>query len=163
MASRSRKAPKRKSHATNRKAPQPHPLDVLESSALPKNQLISDAEKHELIRAHADSRAMKSLSPGLGYYVAVGISCVMVGAGWLMTLDANYGLHEETEPDSAVQAVKEGVTKFRQETEVVIPAMKENVERLTDEIQKAADAEKDKAEEESVSSTEESAVELNEE
>lgn len=133
-----RKAPKRKSRAKEKGASRAHVLDAFVPSAEPQMHLMSEDEKHQLIRAHAEARADRPKRPGLGYYVAVGMSCVVVGAGWLMTLDANYGLNRDKKPDAAVEAVKDGIQKFKQEAEVVVPAVTQDVERVTGGMRDAA-------------------------
>jgi hypothetical protein len=65
-------------------------------------RILSHEEKHELIRAHAATRHKRPRGYGLGYYVAVAASCLVVATGWMMTLDR--GLWEPVrEPDPLMQ------------------------------------------------------------
>lgn len=66
------------------------------------DRILSHEEKHELIRAHAATRHKRPRGYGLGYYVAVAASCLVVATGWMMTLDR--GLWEPVRgPDPLMQ------------------------------------------------------------
>lgn len=52
-------------------------------------RMISSDEKRELILAHAQARTSPGHGWGLGYYVAIAASCLVVVTGWWMTAGIN--------------------------------------------------------------------------
>lgn len=78
------------------------------------SRLISHEEKHELIRAHAETRHKRPNGYGLGYYIAVAASCLIVVTGWVMTLDR--GLWQPTrKPDPAIVEFTQNAQKLKDE------------------------------------------------
>jgi hypothetical protein len=77
-------------------------------------RILSHEEKHELIRAHAATRHKRPRGYGLGYYIAVAASCLVVATGWVMTMDR--GLWKPApEPDPIVNEITNKTEKLRQE------------------------------------------------
>ena len=77
-------------------------------------RILSHEEKHELIRAHAATRHKRPRGYGLGYYIAVAASCLVVATGWAMTLDR--GLWEPAKgPDPAIQELTDSAERIKQE------------------------------------------------
>ncbi|QQR60379.1 hypothetical protein IPH19_03100 [Candidatus Uhrbacteria bacterium] len=77
-------------------------------------RILSHEEKHELIRAHAATRHKRPRGYGLGYYIAVAASCLIVATGWVMTLDR--GLWQPArEPDQAMEEFTRNAEKIKQE------------------------------------------------
>jgi len=82
-----------------------------------ESRILSHEEKHELIRAHADTRHKRPRGYGLGYYIAVAASCLVVATGWLMTLDR--GLWQPVrEPNPAIQEITESAKKIKAEIDM---------------------------------------------
>jgi hypothetical protein len=78
------------------------------------SRILSHEEKHELIRAHAATRHKRPRGYGLGYYIAVAASCLVVATGWVMTLDR--GLWQPArEPDQAMEEFTRNAEKIKQE------------------------------------------------
>lgn len=79
-----------------------------------ESRILSHEEKHELIRAHADSRHKRPRGYGLGYYIAVAASCLVVATGWIMTLDRGLW-HPAKAPDPAIQELTESAGRIKTE------------------------------------------------
>lgn len=74
--------------------------------------ILSQEEKHELIRAHAASRHARPEKMGLGYYVAVAASFLIVATGWVYTFDR--GLWNTPQaPDPAVQQLQDNAERLK--------------------------------------------------
>lgn len=82
-----------------------------------ESRILSHEEKHELIRAHADTRHKSPRGYGLGYYIAVAASCLVVATGWLMTLDRGLW-HPVREEDPAIQEIAETAKKLKEEVDL---------------------------------------------
>ncbi len=137
MTKRARKAPKRKTSATHKKRARKHharkPADTFNTAPEMQTRIITDDEKHELIRAHAETRqSHKSL--GVGYYTAIVTCCLVVAGGWLMTLQENFGLKVATTPDPAVQTVKEGFASFKNTAAIRFPEVKKDFEETKEKL-----------------------------
>jgi len=79
-----------------------------------ESRILSHEEKHELIRAHAATRHKRPRGYGLGYYIAVAASCLVVATGWILTLDR--GLWEPVrKPDPAMEEFTRNAEKIKQE------------------------------------------------
>ncbi len=79
-----------------------------------ESRILSHEEKHELIRAHAATRQKQPRGYGLGYYIAVAASCLVVATGWIMTLDR--GLWRPVkEPDPIVNEISDSAEKLKQQ------------------------------------------------
>lgn len=96
-----------------RKPPSRHSSDATRY-ALRDSRILSHEEKHELIRAHAETRHKRPNGYGLGYYVAVAASCLVVATGWIMTLD--HGLWQPSrKPDPALTEFTQNAQKLKDE------------------------------------------------
>lgn len=74
--------------------------------------ILSHEEKHELIRAHADARRARPEKMGLGYYIAVAASCLVVVSGWIYTLDRGLWT-PPSKPDPTVQQLEDNVERLK--------------------------------------------------
>lgn len=139
MKKRSRKAPKRKKHghAQHKKKSASHHHEAKEShfDTAPnmETRIMSEEEKRELIRAHAENRhGRKKL--GLGYYTAICLSCVVVGSGWILTLEENFGLKAPVGDDPAIESIQDSVESFKRNAAIRIPEAKKDFEQAQTQI-----------------------------
>ena len=134
MKKRSRTAPKKKSHSPHKRKRKAHAHKHAEvdsrTAAHAPMRIMTNEEKHELIRAHSESRHSRPREFGIGYYIAVCVSFLVVGAGWLLTLDKNFGLGIPSNPDPAIEAVKDGVTSFKQDAAIRLPEVMAELEEV---------------------------------
>lgn len=138
MQKRSRKAPKRKKAAHQKANPREHRSEeaAFNTEPLMPTRLMSEEEKHELIRAHAAKRPSRR-GLGIGYYTAIIMSCLVVAGGWLLTLDENFGLGKAGSPDPALQTVRESVDSFKNNAAVKLPEVKKDIEKAKTQIDAA--------------------------
>ena len=98
----------------NHHAPPKHQSHHASNFADQDSRIISHEEKHELIRAHAETRHKRPNGYGLGYYIAVAASCLVVATGWIMTLDR--GLWQPVrEPDPLLTEFTQNAQKLKDE------------------------------------------------
>lgn len=105
--------------------------------------LIVPHEKHALIRAHADARAKVRTGWGIGYYIGVAASCLVVVSGWWLTLDKNIRTNLDPGRDSLIDVVSESTQELQQNTQNAadgahgIRAMQSNLDLLRQEYERA--------------------------
>lgn len=122
--------------------------------------LVVPHQKHALIRAHADARVKARTGWGIGYYIGVAASCLVVVSGWWLTLDQNIRSNIDPGRDPLVQVLDEGAEGLRQNVEQAaqgpngMHAMQVSVERLREEYERA----RIQAEAEAVAATRSSAT-----
>ncbi len=85
-----------------RKPPARHAETATNHAIHDASRLISHEEKHELIRAHAATRRQRPQGYGLGYYIGVAASCLVVATGWLLTM--NHGIWQTAKQDDPISA-----------------------------------------------------------
>lgn len=130
MVKRTRKAPKRKAGGAHKKhanAHHTHEADMsFDTAPLMETRILTEDEKHELIRAHAEERSTRK-GFGMGYYTAIVMCCLVVGGGWIATLRWNFGLFSNHQ-DPAIQTVQESIESFRNNAALRIPEAKKNIQ-----------------------------------
>lgn len=105
--------------------------------------LIIPHEKQALIRAHADARVKARTGWGIGYYIGVAASCLVVVSGWWLTLDKNIRTNMNPGRDPLVQVLDESTDDLRDNMEQVADgpngthAMQASVQRLREEYERA--------------------------
>jgi hypothetical protein len=105
---------------------------------------MMSSNKRELILAHHAAR-QKNPHPrgwGVGYYVGIAASCLVIITGWWMTVGTNLRHGLSTEPDEAAQIIQTNIEKFREgfpadEVEQGKQQMKANVEGMKKEYDQA--------------------------
>jgi hypothetical protein len=83
---------------------------------IPAPRVLSHEEKYELIRAHAEARKARPGRLGLGYYIAIAASCLVVASGWLYTLDRGLWIPPR-EPDPALQELHDTTLELKRQWE----------------------------------------------
>ncbi len=128
MTKRTRKAPKRKASGTHKKRANTHhdhdEAVNFDMAPIMDTRILTDGEKHKLIRAHTETRSVRK-GFGMGYYTAVIMCCLVVGGGWLATLQWNFGLFAGHQ-DPAIQTVQESIESFRNNAALRIPEAEES-------------------------------------
>jgi len=79
-----------------------------------EGRILSQDEKHELIRAHAATRQKRPHGYKLGYYIAVAASCLVVVTSYALTV--NYRIAKPMpKPDPVYEEFVQNIEKFKQE------------------------------------------------
>ncbi|MSR85311.1 hypothetical protein EXS71_02655 [Candidatus Uhrbacteria bacterium] len=79
--------------------------------------LYSAHEKHKLIMAHANARGERP-DWGLGYYIGIAASCLVVVTGWWLTLGTNLRTHVPTQ-DPSVQRLQKDIKDLREKLSTI--------------------------------------------
>ncbi len=136
-------APSTPSRRPRRTAPSRAPRPVLEEPAVRQHvyqdtpQILSEEEKHELIRAHAHARQIKKppVQHMAGYYVAVAASCLMVMTGWWFTADKN--IHQNIapsgQPDVFIDSVQTRAGSIANQTSEELKRLKQINDAIIEE------------------------------
>ncbi len=101
--------------------------------------LVAPQEKHALIRAHAEAREQARTRWGIGYYIGVAASCLVVVSGWWFTLDRNVRSNISPARDPLVQIIDEGMGDFRKNTQQSssMGAVQDSMNQLRQEFERA--------------------------
>lgn len=91
---------------------------------------MSSEEKYELIRAHAEARKARPNRLGLGYYIAIAASCLVVASGWLYTLDRGLWIPPR-EPDPALQELQDTTAELKRQWEEARREAKEAISTIS--------------------------------
>lgn len=76
------------------------------------SSIVTDDEKRQLILAHAAAREGRPENWGLGYYVAVAASCLVVVTGWMLTLGSGIRSQIPSQPDSILKTLRINWEKY---------------------------------------------------
>lgn len=101
-------------------------------------RILSEEEKHELILAHAQARKNEPREFGLGYYIAVAASCLVVMTGWWLTLGTTISSGVPQQSDPAVEALKEATEQLQASFETQSKGVKGVVDDAGNSLQQAA-------------------------
>jgi hypothetical protein len=96
----------------------------------PAPRVLSGEEKYELIRAHAEARKAHPNKLGLGYYIAIAASCLVVASGWLYTLDRGLWIPPR-EPDPALQELEDTTAELKRQWNDAREQVKESISELS--------------------------------
>jgi hypothetical protein len=96
----------------------------------PVSRVLSSEEKFELIRAHAQARQARPNRLGLGYYIAIAASCLVVATGWLYTLDRGLWVPPH-KPDPALQELEETTTKLKRQWDEARKEVKASITNIS--------------------------------
>ncbi len=99
-------------------------------------KILTADEKRELISAHAAARHGRPSGYGLGYYIAVGASCLVVMTGWWLTLDTTLHLGGSL-TDPIVEETKGEVDEFRASVDDIGAAVKEDLDAAREAVEEA--------------------------
>ncbi len=123
-----RRAPPRRTKAAPR---------ALTPDAQTTPRLISDAEKRELILAHAEHHRTRPQKWGVGYAVGLVASCLVVAVGWFMTLETNLRNGWPTSSDPSWTIVKDRLDDMKKDARERTRQETESIQRLREQYQKA--------------------------
>lgn len=95
-------------------------------------RMLTAEEKRELIHAHHHARKtrQKEQSWGVGYYVAVAASCLMVITGWVFTMEKNIRQNMMEPPKTAPLS-----EQLKGQTEVMRENLREGKQKIDAAIQ----------------------------
>ncbi|MBM3204819.1 hypothetical protein FJZ48_02460 [Candidatus Uhrbacteria bacterium] len=148
---------------THRRPPRRHDRAVHDDET---PRVMSSEEKAALIHAHhaARQRHAHPRGWGLGYYVGITASCLVIITGWWMTVGTNLRQSLSDQPDEAAQILQTNLKKFRegfpaknietgkQQIKANVDAMKKGYDQAVQE-QQAFDAMAKKIQEMTTTST----------
>lgn len=100
-------------------------------------KVLSSDEKRELIHAHTEARQGRPSGYGLGYYIAVGASCLVVVSGWWLTLDTNLRWGADRAPDRLSEDISREAQEFREAFSEQAPDLKNELESAKRAIEQA--------------------------
>lgn len=105
-------------------------------------RMLSADEKRGLILAHHAARKEHAHPRGwgMGYYIGIAASCLVIITGWWMTLGTNLRTGLKPESDEATQILQENMTDFQQnisQTFSPTQEIKADVEAMKQQYQQA--------------------------
>lgn len=102
------------------------PQTTAESSSI-----VTNDEKRQLILAHAAARAGRSQPWGLGYYVAVAASCLIIVTGWTLTVKSGLRSQIPSQSDSILTTLRVNWEKYDEALRASRNSLSEGMKTLT--------------------------------
>jgi hypothetical protein len=93
--------------------------------------IVTGDEKRQLILAHAAAREGRPERWGLGYYVAVAASCLMIVTGWSLTFSSALRSQIPSESDSILTTLRVNWEKYDDALRASRRSLQEGIKTLS--------------------------------